>query len=104
MHHTLHHEQREDERLELHQHKDYAVSRSDHCPFMETKTFCSNCRVHCYSPEMREQIRQVMRFSGPRMLLYHPVMALRHVIESKQEQKRLAQEAGSEPTRPSSGR
>lgn len=44
----------------------YARQRSDRCPFMETKTFCSNCRVHCYRPDMREQIRQVMRFSGPR--------------------------------------
>ena len=63
----------------------YARSRSDHCPFMETKTFCSNCKVHCYKPEMREKIRQVMAFSGPRMLLYHPVMAIRHVYESQKE-------------------
>lgn len=67
----------------------YARQRSDKCPFMETKTFCSNCKVHCYKPEMRERIRQVMRFSGPRMLFYHPVLALRHVIESKKEKKRL---------------
>ena len=46
--------------------RDYACQRSDRCPFMETKTFCSNCRVHCYKPEMREKIRAVMRFSGPR--------------------------------------
>lgn len=59
--------------------------RSDKCPFMETKTFCSNCRVHCYKPEMREKIREVMRFSGPRMIFYHLVMAIRHVIESKKE-------------------
>lgn len=68
---------------------DYAKMRSDKCPFMETKTFCSNCRVHCYKPEMREKIRKVMRFSGPRMMTVHPVMAVRHVIESKREKKRL---------------
>ena len=45
--------------------REYAKSRSDRCPFMETKTFCSNCRVHCYSPDMRQQIKKVMRFSGP---------------------------------------
>ena len=67
----------------------YARQRSDKCPFMETKTFCSNCRVHCYKPEMRDKIRAVMRFSGPRMLFVHPVMAIRHVIESKKERKRL---------------
>ena len=69
--------------------KEYARLRSDKCPFMETKTFCSNCKVHCYKPEMREKIREVMRFSGPRMVWYHPVLAVRHVIESKREKKRL---------------
>lgn len=68
---------------------EYACVRSNKCPFMETKTFCSNCKVHCYQPQMREQIREVMRFSGPRMLFTHPIMALRHVIESKREKRRL---------------
>lgn len=71
---------------------EYARLRSDKCPFMETKTFCSNCKVHCYKPEMREKIRQVMRFSGPRMIFTHPVMSIRHVIESKKEKKRLEKE------------
>lgn len=68
--------------------QDYAVMRSDKCPFMETKTFCSNCKVHCYKPVMREKIREVMRFSGPRMLFHHPVVALRHVIETRAEKRR----------------
>lgn len=68
---------------------DYAVMRSDKCPFMETKTFCSNCKVHCYKPEMREKIRKVMRFSGPRMIFHHPIAAMRHVIETKKEKKRI---------------
>ena len=72
---------------------DYAASRSDHCPFMETKTFCANCRVHCYKPSMREKIRTVMRFSGPRMIFYHPVMALHHVISTMQERKRLQKDS-----------
>lgn len=67
----------------------YAFSRSERCPFMESKTFCSNCRVHCYKPDMREKIRQVMRFSGPLMIFYHPVLAIRHVIESRREKKKL---------------
>ena len=70
----------------------YAQSRSDHCPFMETKTFCNNCRVHCYKPSMRQRIREVMRYSGPRMIFYHPILAVRHVIESQKEKKRLEQE------------
>ena len=60
--------------------RDYAFSRSDRCPFMETKTFCSACKVHCYQPEMREKIRTVMRWAGPRMLPVHPVLSIKHVI------------------------
>lgn len=65
----------------------YARMRSDKCPFMENKTFCSNCKVHCYKPDMRERIREVMRFSGPRMIFYHPITAVRHLIETKKEKK-----------------
>ena len=70
----------------------YARKRSDKCPFMENKTFCSNCRVHCYKPDMREKIRQVMLWSGPRMIFHHPVMAINHVILSRNEKKRLEKE------------
>lgn len=69
--------------------KAYAMERSDKCPFMETKTFCSNCKVHCYKPVMRDKIREVMRFSGPRMIFHHPIVAVRHVIETKREKKSL---------------
>ena len=58
---------------------EYAKMRIEKCPFMETKTFCSQCKVHCYKKDKREQIRKVMRFSGPRMLVYHPIMAIRHL-------------------------
>ena len=67
----------------------YARQRSDKCPFMENKPFCSNCRVHCYQPEMRQKIREVMRFSGPRMMFRHPVVVMRHMIETKKEKRRL---------------
>lgn len=67
----------------------YARQRSDQCPFMETKTFCSNCTVHCYKKEMREKIRKVMRFSGPRMIFSHPILAVRHVIETEKEKRGL---------------
>ncbi len=71
---------------------EYAKMRSDKCPFMETKTFCSNCKVHCYKADMREKIRDVMRFSGPRMIFYHPVTAVKHLIETKKEKKKLEAE------------
>lgn len=57
----------------------YARQRIAHCPCMEEKTFCTACRVHCYAPEKREAIRQAMRYSGPRMLLHAPLLALHHL-------------------------
>lgn len=67
----------------------YALTRIERCPFMENKTFCSNCKVHCYTPIMQEKIREVMRFSGPRMIFFHPIMALNHVITSKRERRKI---------------
>ena len=58
----------------------YASSRLDHCPKGNDKSSCRKCEIHCYSPAQREKIRAVMRYVGPRMLLIHPVAALRHLI------------------------
>lgn len=67
---------------------EYAADRSDCCPFMEQKTYCSNCSVHCYEPEMRQRIKTVMAFSAPRLLFVHPVKALDYVIKVKWEKRR----------------
>jgi len=61
---------------------EYAFARLDRCPFGENKTACKQCTVHCYKPQMREKMKQVMRYAGPRMLLYSPGAALRHMMES----------------------
>ena len=58
----------------------YADQRLLNCPFGENKGFCSKCKVHCYHHAMRERIREVMRFSGPRMIIYSPLMAIRHIL------------------------
>lgn len=59
---------------------DYAHFRLDHCRYGENKTSCKHCKTHCYRPEMREKIRKVMRFSGPRMIIYHPLAAIKHMF------------------------
>lgn len=56
----------------------YALARIARCPHMATKTFCSVCPTPCYQAQMREQMRAVMRWAGPRMLWYRPWQALRH--------------------------
>ena len=58
----------------------YAHQRLTRCPFRPDKPTCANCKVHCYKPEMRERVRQVMRHAGPKMLLRHPVLALLHLL------------------------
>ena len=60
---------------------DYARRRLEHCVFGEAKPTCAKCTVHCYKANMHEQIRQMMRWAGPRMLRRHPVLALRHMID-----------------------
>lgn len=62
--------------------KEYAKMRIEKCPYMEEKTFCSSCKNHCYAPSKREEIRRVMRFSGPRMIFHHPILAIKHAIDT----------------------
>lgn len=58
----------------------YAALRTERCRKMDVKTSCEQCGNHCYKPEMREKVRAVMRYAGPRMLTKHPVAALRHLL------------------------
>jgi hypothetical protein len=68
--------------------QDYALERLEKCPFQQGKTTCAHCPVHCYRANMREHIRMVMRFSGPRMPLTHPLMALRHTLDNLRKEPR----------------
>ncbi|MEQ9947380.1 nitrous oxide-stimulated promoter family protein [Pectobacterium aroidearum] len=66
------------------QYKDlfnYAIKRLDRCHFGEDKPACKHCPIHCYQPARREAIKAIMRWSGPRMLLRHPILAIRHLID-----------------------
>jgi predicted amidophosphoribosyltransferase len=63
----------------------YVLERLEECPFREGKTTCAKCPVHCYKPSMRERIRVVMRYAGPRMIYRHPVLALFHFIDGKRK-------------------
>ena len=62
---------------------DYALNHLDRCRFGPDKPTCRECSVHCYNNEMRERIRTVMRWAGPRMMLYHPMVAVRHLLSEK---------------------
>ena len=73
----------------------YARSRIATCPRMDVKSFCSACPVHCYSHEMREKVCEVMRWSGPRMLLHHPLMTLHHMWIDYRSRRREKKELHS---------
>ena len=61
----------------------YARKRLEKCPFQENKPKCSECTVHCYKPDMREKIRAVMKYAGPRMLYKHPLLSSAHYLAGK---------------------
>lgn len=64
----------------------YAMRQTEQCRFGGEKPVCSACPVHCYKREMREQIRKVMRFSGPRMIWRHPRLAILHLRDKKSDE------------------
>ena len=66
---------------------EYAERRLLNCPFQEQKPTCGKCTVHCYKPQMQKKIIEVMRFSGPRMMFHHPVLAIAHLADEKRSLK-----------------
>ncbi|MEK5035272.1 nitrous oxide-stimulated promoter family protein [Paenibacillus sp. FSL R7-0302] len=58
---------------------EYVMKRLSYCKFGEEKTACAKCPIHCYTPVYRQKIKGVMRFSGPWMLLYHPLESIKHI-------------------------
>ena len=62
---------------------DYSWKRLDMCKYGYKKPTCERCTVHCYTSDMRERVKKVMRYAGPRMIIVHPLEAIRHLIRSK---------------------
>lgn len=63
----------------------YADKKLSKCPFSESKPACNQCTVHCYRHEERNRIKEIMRFSGPRMIYTHPYLAIMHIIDKKRK-------------------
>ena len=62
---------------------DYARLRLGKCRYGAAKPACVGCETHCYRPAMRERVREVMSYSGPRMLKRHPVLAVAHLVDGR---------------------
>ena len=65
--------------------QDYALERLGKCPFQEEKSTCGKCLVHCYRPDMKEKVKKVMRYSGPRLIYKSPILALHHVFDGRKK-------------------
>ena len=54
---------------ECHDTLNYSSLRREYCP-LDPKPMCKNCEIHCYKPEYRQRIKEIMRHSG--------IMLIRH--------------------------
>lgn len=61
----------------------YALVRIDKCVFGLDKPSCEKCPVHCYKISYRDEIKKIMRYSGPRMIFKHPILAIKHIIKNR---------------------
>ena len=61
----------------------YAFTKLSKCNFGSEKPVCNKCTIHCYHKDYREKIKQVMRFSGPKMLIKNPILAIWHFIDAR---------------------
>jgi hypothetical protein len=66
---------------------EYVHHRIESCRFGACKPACSRCNVYCYHNEMKSRMKRIMKYSGPRMAIYHPILSIFHfqdVISSRQ--------------------
>lgn len=71
----------QEERDDIEKLRQYSMERINKCPKMATKTYCSNCEIHCYRQEYRDKIKKVMRYSGPRLFLKKPLWVVDHMVQ-----------------------
>lgn len=63
----------------------YSAQRNRNCK--NQNSFCAHCTSPCYAAEKRVQMRKVMKFSGPRIALYHPFWVGKHMIETRRKNR-----------------
>lgn len=60
---------------------EYAHKRLSYCKFGENKSTCGKCPIHCYKKDMKVKIKEVMKFSGPRLIIYNPIELFKHMLD-----------------------
>lgn len=48
---------------------EYAIIKRVKCPLVDEKPSCKHCRVHCYDKPRREKVKEIMSYSGRRLML-----------------------------------
>ncbi|HZV82152.1 MAG TPA: nitrous oxide-stimulated promoter family protein [Geobacteraceae bacterium] len=56
---------------------EHGIRKRHLCP-LDPKPACKNCHIHCYGPAYRQKIREIMSFSGRKLLLRGRVDYLWH--------------------------
>ncbi|WP_298943328.1 nitrous oxide-stimulated promoter family protein [uncultured Psychromonas sp.] len=68
----------------------HARQKLDRCVYGQDKPACKLCPVHCYKPHYREKTKVIMQYAGPKMLLKHPILTIKHIIKgAKQFPKKI---------------
>lgn len=62
---------------------EYVEKRIARCPYGEEKPTCRKCPIHCYRPEERQRIKEVMAHAGPRLLMRGDLGALKHLLHDR---------------------
>lgn len=70
---------------------EYSKDKLYKCKYADAKPTCRKCPVHCYSKEKRLMIKQIMRYSGPFMILYHPLLAFKYILKDFRRHRRYRQ-------------
>ncbi|MBT1070764.1 nitrous oxide-stimulated promoter family protein [Pelotalea chapellei] len=47
----------------------YAVTKRIKCPLEAEKPSCKHCRIHCYAAPQRQKVREIMAWSGRRLMM-----------------------------------
>ena len=68
---------------------EYSMIRLDKCTFQDEKPTCGTCTVHCYQDDYRTKIKEIMRYSGKRILFKHPILTIKYLKDRRKSKKKL---------------
>lgn len=57
-------------------------ARAANCPNHQTNN-CEDCEVKCQRGDAQKRIKQIMRYSAPRMIFCHPLMTLEYLRKKR---------------------